>query len=461
MKKINKVILSLLLTIPFISIVNAATIKINDGSAEANTNGNILKIEISGDELKDYNGVSFGLSIPNEISVDRVNINQDAVKGYSYDTESGIYSIDNRGKTLTSSVIATIEYSTTENFNKNVNISLNNVSLYKLGIISGDNSTEEDIDYKKTSINKSDIKAESGTIKYIAPKSKDAYLTDLYVGEKGKYELSPEFDKDTFEYTVIVPDTINRVSINATAVSGATRTGTGSKLLETGENGPYEIVVTAEDGETTNTYKLNIIRGEESEPSAYLKKLTINNIGAKLSPEFDKLNNKYTVKLTKNISKLDIKYEKEDSKATVEIEGNENLQDGENKITITVKASDESDTQIYELVVNKEKEESKEKIVVKEEKQEEEKKNNIWLIVAIVSVIIFIVGSVAFILFRKKKKSKNKKVLEANVVAKPEAQEISEDELGKTTRYEANAFVQKETEEELEKTKEFNFEDFK
>lgn len=71
------------------------------------------------------------------------------------------------------------------------------------------------------------------------------------------YELSPAFNKDTQEYFVEVPLTQENITIDAqTLGSKAQIKGTGTYEVKEGNN-VFEIVVTAESGET-KTYKLNV-----------------------------------------------------------------------------------------------------------------------------------------------------------------------------------------------------------
>ena len=54
-----------------------------------------------------------------------------------------------------------------------------------------------------------------------------------------------------------------------------------------------------------------------------------------LSPKYDKNNNKYTVKISNNVSKVDFIF-KEDEYLNIAVYGNDNLKVGENKIVIAV-----------------------------------------------------------------------------------------------------------------------------
>lgn len=93
------------------------------------------------------------------------------------------------------------------------------------------------------------------TVTEVKPKSSDNFLKDLSIDG---YKLTPEFNKDTLEYSVTVPSTVNKVNILATKNdSTASIDGIGEKEVVEGAN-PFEIVVTAQNG-STRTYQLNVI----------------------------------------------------------------------------------------------------------------------------------------------------------------------------------------------------------
>ena len=470
MKNNYKLIVCLILSAFFsIGTVKAATIAIGNDSTTAGAANRSVSVELKDDDLSDYVKVEFELNLS---GTSYASITRFSYSGsMSYTPNGNVYTISS-DTGLYASTIGNIVYSTTADLNTSFTITPTNVKFYKAD---GSVYTTKD----------SNIKVDSGTIKYETPKSNDASLTSLSVTQgTTEWPLSPEFDSSITEYTVNVKDTINTVKITANAASGATKTGTGNKTLVMGEN-TFEIVVTAENGTTKKTYKVTVNRGEVSEPSAYLKNLIINNIGCELSPEFDKLNNKYTVDVSGDITELDLEYELEDPLASIEIEGNENFVDGENLITITIKASDDSDEQIYEITVNKNMEESNE--IVEDEKKEE-KKSSTWLIVVIVLIILLISGGAGFIIFKKKKgkgspkvkKEKKEKIEEPeeNTDLDDELPQIKDDGITeilknefyddeKTTTYDKSQFsmdrdddFDNDEEDEIEKTKEFNFKDF-
>lgn len=89
-----------------------------------------------------------------------------------------------------------------------------------------------------------------------AEKSSNNYLSDLTVDVENFI-----FDKNTVEYTLVVDNDIQIITINAIAEDeNAQVTGTGQKALKIGEN-KYVITVIAEDG-TERKYSLIVTREE-------------------------------------------------------------------------------------------------------------------------------------------------------------------------------------------------------
>lgn len=88
-------------------------------------------------------------------------------------------------------------------------------------------------------------------------KKKDAHLDSLSVKN---FEITPNFGRETYEYTLNVESTVDKVEVEATPFcEDATVTGTGETTLTTGEN-VIQVNVTAAEGGATKTYKITITK---------------------------------------------------------------------------------------------------------------------------------------------------------------------------------------------------------
>ena len=183
------------------------------------------------------------------------------------------------------------------------------------------------------------------------------------------------FKRDTYEYKVEVPNNVAEVEVYARTLdsNAKIKSGTGKISLKEGQN-KAEVVVVAEDGKTTKTYTLNITRQSaetpaepETEPTTQpttepttentneeklgLSSLTVNQMN--LKPNFSTDTYEYTIELTQDINSLEIEAKSNKDTAIVEIFGNENLQQGENLITIIVSDTSSEENTIYQITVNK------------------------------------------------------------------------------------------------------------
>lgn len=217
-----------------------------------------------------------------------------------------------------------------------------------------------------------------GTTGYVATslvtntKPKETELPTLKSLSVNPGNYSPAFSKDKTTYNLSVEDDVQKVTVKATPESGATAKITCNGA--TCENGIIPIneglntvkITVTKDGEN-NTYTLyirksikedengNISDDEKSNVDLYLKSLEI--AGLTISPEFDSKVYSYTVVIPEDDDRtsLDIKAEANMENAKVEIVDNENLEYGENIITIIVTSEEKNATRIYQLVVNKQK----------------------------------------------------------------------------------------------------------
>ena len=204
----------------------------------------------------------------------------------------------------------------------------------------------------------------NSTTKTEVKKSSDSKLKSLSV--EG-YQISPEFSADIKEYKLSVPYEVTELNISASANhSKATYSVSGEEELEVGEN---EVIVKgrAEDGSTT-VYKIIVTRArEELYLSSIIAKITDENGVIKelpLNPVFNFNVLEYALgQISHKVEKIDIEALANLEGATIEITGNENLQEGENIITITARIPKENiaegeevteEVKVYTIKVNKE-----------------------------------------------------------------------------------------------------------
>lgn len=188
-----------------------------------------------------------------------------------------------------------------------------------------------------------------------AQNASDATLKNLGINPK-EYDFSG-FKKDQTEYSAEVPNEIKTVEIYAEATdSKAQVTGTGEIELNEGAN-EVKVEVVAQDG-TKKTYTITITRkaSEVATTSLDNTKFGLSDLtiaGQTISPAFKNDVYSYTVGVKEDLSSLDIKATATDSDAKIEIVGNENLQQGENTITVIVKNEKTNQIATYQITVNK------------------------------------------------------------------------------------------------------------
>lgn len=181
------------------------------------------------------------------------------------------------------------------------------------------------------------------------PKSTDSSLKGLSVEEGA---ITPEFNKDVKEYTLTVPNEIG--GANVTAIpndSKATVSVTGNVGLKEGEN-TVTILVTAEDG-STSKYLIRVMR---ERPVLSLQSLVIRYknqegqlIEIPLNPIFNFETYEYTIEdLEHWVETLEIDAVPNIEGAKIDIQGADNLVQGENTVTITVKVPLENNGELPE-----------------------------------------------------------------------------------------------------------------
>ena len=174
-------------------------------------------------------------------------------------------------------------------------------------------------------------------------KSSNNTLSELTVAE-GAY--TPAFEKDVREYALTIPYETTEVNVTATpSDSKATVAVEGNKDLKEGEN-TVTVKVTAEDG-TVAEYIIKVTRARVP--------LALNSLLVKyenqegqivelpLNPTFNFATLEYTLQdLEYWVNKLTIEAIPNIEGATIDIQGADTLQTGENTIVITLKILEEN-----------------------------------------------------------------------------------------------------------------------
>lgn len=225
--------------------------------------------------------------------------------------------------------------------------------------------------------------------------------------------LENDADRITFSY--------KKANANSTVnIINKTNGDTGKTWVKVseGEN-VINVIVTAEDGKTQKTYTINVTRkakednstenetteentnetiveGEVDDPTANVFGLTKLSIeGVEIQPQFQTDVYEYRIELKEDLDKLDIEAMATEENANIEIVGNENLQDGENIITILVNSDDESVA--YQIIVNK-------SVETQEEETNTNKIKNIIIISTVAALILIVI---IIIVVSKVKSKKN------------------------------------------------------
>lgn len=161
--------------------------------------------------------------------------------------------------------------------------------------------------------------------------------------EEGKVE----FNKDITEYKITVENIVNKITINAKAVSSKAKVSITNPTLVVGEN-KVKVLVTAENG-ATKEYVITVIRNEENKTLSsdnYLNSIDIEGY----TLDFNKETLIYNLSI-KNEENLIINAYPSNENSSVTILGNANLKNGS---IISIKVVSESgETREYQINISK------------------------------------------------------------------------------------------------------------
>lgn len=236
-------------------------------------------------------------------------------------------------------------------------------------------------------------------------KSSNNNLKNLQINVEG---ISPSFNKNITQYYITIPENISNINITANPEdSKANVQITGNNNIPSGAS-KIRIIVTAENG-NKKEYVINVTKTNNPELSnSNLENLAIENMT--LVPEFNPDITDYTVEFFEDLDKFNILAVPQREAAKVTIEGNENLQYGDNVIKVTVLAEDGVSSKVYNVVAKK-----SEKIVENEEDKDlvgnvinevdkKVKNNNVVMFVGLGILAVLIVSVVVVIMKKKNNK---------------------------------------------------------
>ena len=177
----------------------------------------------------------------------------------------------------------------------------------------------------------------------------NANLSELHLQYSG---ISPNFDKNITEYYFVVSDDIYSINIIAKPEdSNATVIITGNDNIDYGKN-RITIDVLSKDKTQIKTYVINVTKTTSLETAnANLETLAVRQ--GEISPEFNNNTTKYTLEIANDVNKIDILAIPQRINSVVTIEGNDEMNVGDNKIEVIVLAEDELTEKTYEIVVHR------------------------------------------------------------------------------------------------------------
>ncbi|WP_084777917.1 cadherin-like beta sandwich domain-containing protein [Saccharibacillus sacchari] len=268
-------------------------------------------------ELIRYPGNDAGLSASNGLALFDGNTPIALKPTYSNDTPNYTAEVEQNVSKITVNVEKSAAASTVELNGSPIGSSNSTTANGTVELKPGRNV----IDVKVIAEDGKTVKSYSVTL--IRKLSADARLVKLTTGPSG---LSPVFVSDKSEYTLNVPYDETTATFTPTAVQHAKIEINGvehesseiftTPTLNSGSN-IFNIKVTAQDGVTTRTYSLVIVKA----PSDVADLTTLTVTPGTLSPAFDNTNTAYSVTLPNADDEIDITPTLSDSTATITIDG--------------------------------------------------------------------------------------------------------------------------------------------
>ncbi len=184
-----------------------------------------------------------------------------------------------------------------------------------------------------------------------APLSTDNNLASLTVSNA---TISPAFSAGTTNYSASVPFEVSKLNVSATAADGKAKVSVNSPNLTPNGTTNVTITVTAENG-AKKTYTISVKRAQDPnyKPSDNNNLSGITVEGFLLSPVFSADITQYVVWLPYETTSTKIGGSAADSKASVAIEGGENLAAGQDNPVKVICTAENGDKKTYTVIVKR------------------------------------------------------------------------------------------------------------
>lgn len=228
------------------------------------------------------------------------------------------------------------------------------------------NNTKVQIGTEETKLEKMP-KEEAGT--NVEPNN--ALLQSLRLDLEG---ITPDFKENIYQYYITVENRVENIGVQAISQNpNAIINITGNTKLKNGLNN-INIKVTSQDGTQTQNYAIQVTKTENIEAAnTNLETLAIENV--ELTPPFTNQEINYKAEISKDIENLKILAIPENEAGTVTINGNTNLQEGENTVTIDVTAPNGFTKKEYTILIYKRNEQEEAAYIQTQEQNKQELEN--------------------------------------------------------------------------------------
>lgn len=208
-----------------------------------------------------------------------------------------------------------------------------------------------------TGVKASDGSADAnvGTVTYsttiAAPLATDNNLATLTVNNA---TISPAFSAGTTSYTTSVPFEVSKLNVSATAADGKAKVSVNSPTLTPNGTTKVTVTVTAENG-AKKTYTISVKRAQDPnyKASDNNKLSGISVDGFLLSPAFNTDTTQYVVWLPYETTSVKIGGSASDGKASVAVEGGENLAAGQDNLVKVICTAENGEKKTYTVIVKR------------------------------------------------------------------------------------------------------------